>query len=50
MPRQKPADTNSHEVLPHLTIARAPSPDEHLGLFWREKKHQDFSPAAANKT
>jgi hypothetical protein len=25
-------------------------PGEHLGLFWWEKKHQVFSPAAANET
>jgi hypothetical protein len=31
-------------------LAHAPSPGEHLGLFWREKKHQVFSPAAANET
>jgi hypothetical protein len=28
----------------------APSPGEHLGLFRWEKKHQVFSPAAANET
>jgi hypothetical protein len=28
----------------------SPSPGEHLGLFWRKKKHQVFSPAAADET
>jgi hypothetical protein len=32
------------------TIGRAPSPGKHLGLFWREQKHQVFSPAAADET
>ncbi len=27
-----------------------PSPGDHLGLFWWKKKHQVFSPAAADKT
>jgi hypothetical protein len=30
--------------------AAPPLPGEHLGIFWREKKHQVFSPAAADKT
>jgi hypothetical protein len=30
--------------------SRAPPLGEHLGLFWRKKKHQIFSPAAAAKT
>jgi hypothetical protein len=28
----------------------APPPGEHRGLFQREKKHQVFSPAAADET
>jgi hypothetical protein len=27
-----------------------PPPGEHLGLFWRKKKHQVFSPAATDET
>ncbi len=30
-------------------VTTAP-PGEHLGLFWREKNHQVFSPAAADET
>jgi hypothetical protein len=30
--------------------ARPPPPSEHLGLFLEGKKHQAFSPAAADKT
>jgi hypothetical protein len=28
----------------------APPPNKHLGLFWRKKANQVFSPAAANET
>jgi hypothetical protein len=31
-------------------VHHPPSPGEHLGLFWRKKKHQVFSPAAADET
>ncbi len=36
--------------IPHKEHNGTPSPGEHLGLFWREKKHQVFSPATADET
>ena len=45
-----PCRLDFYVVLTMLPFRHPPSPSKHLGLFWREKKHQVFSPAAADET